>query len=65
MNCGKQDYYTRDCQQDQSTRAVKGMIVPERTEEFKRTKGCAIKHFAFCYNNECQVHKEAKYGISY
>jgi len=24
-----------------------------------------VKYFAFCYNNGCQVHKEAKYGISY
>jgi len=24
-----------------------------------------VKYFVFCYNNRCQVHEEAKYGISY
>ena len=24
-----------------------------------------LKHFAFCYNNKCPVHEEAKYGVSY
>ena len=24
-----------------------------------------LKHFAFCYNDKCPVHKEAKYGASY
>ena len=28
-------------------------------------RGCTVKHFAFCYNNQCPVHKEAKYGASY
>jgi len=41
------------------------ITTPKRAEEFKRTKGCIVKHFAFCYNNSCQVYKEAKYGISY
>ena len=39
--------------------------MPKRTEEFKRTKGCIIKHFAFCYNNRCPVYEEVKYGVSY
>jgi len=30
-----------------------------------RTKECLIKHFTFCYNNACQVYKDAKYGVSY
>jgi len=41
------------------------MIIPKRTEEPKGIKKHAVKHFAFCYNNGCQVYKEAKYGISY
>ena len=24
-----------------------------------------VKHFAFYYNNACQIYKEAKYNISY
>ena len=34
-------------------------------EELKGTQECKIKHFAFCYNNSCPIHKEAKYGASY
>jgi len=41
------------------------MTTPERTEKFKGTRGCTVKHFAFYYDNSCQVHKEAKYGTSY
>jgi len=38
---------------------------PKQFEELKGTRGCIVKHFAFCYDNSCQVHKEAKYGTSY
>jgi len=41
------------------------MTAPKRTKEFKRTRGYTVKHFAFCYNNRCQVYKEAKYSASY
>jgi len=41
------------------------MTTSKRAEEFKRTRGYTVKHFAFCYDNGCQVHKEAKYGTSY
>ena len=41
------------------------MITPKRIKEFKGTKGCVVKHFAFCYNNSCPVHEEVKYGTSY
>ena len=34
-------------------------------EEFKGIRECKIRHFAFYYNDSCQVYKEAKYGISY
>ena len=37
----------------------------ESKEEFKGTRGCAVKHFAFCYNNVYQIYKEAKYSTSY
>jgi len=34
-------------------------------EVLRGTKKCLIKHFAFCYNNACQIYKDAKYGVSY
>jgi len=30
-----------------------------------RTKECLIKYFIFCYNNACQIYKDAKYSVSY
>jgi len=41
------------------------MTTLKRTKEFKKTRGCVVKHFAFYYDNGCQVYEEAKYGISY
>ena len=41
------------------------MTILKKIEEFKGIKGYAVKHFAFCYNNGCQVYKEAKYSTSY
>jgi len=60
MNYRKQSHYARDCQQSQSTRAVKDTTTFKRIEELKGTKGCIVKHFAFCYNNRCPVYKKAK-----
>src|SRR6266567_5287591 len=37
----------------------------ESKEEFKGTKEYTVKYFTFCYNNACQIYKEAKYSISY
>ena len=37
----------------------------ESKEEFKGIKEYTVKHFAFYYNNACQIYKEAKYSISY
>jgi len=31
----------------------------------RRTKECSVKYFIFCYNNTCQIYKDAKYGASY
>ena len=41
---------------------IKGI---ESKEEFKGTQKYTVKHFAFYYNNICQIYKEAKYSISY
>ena len=38
---------------------------PRGFKELKGTRGCIVKHFAFCYNNGCPVHEKAKYGTSY
>ena len=37
----------------------------ESKEEFKGTQEYTVKYFAFCYNNVCQIYKEAKYSTSY
>ena len=37
----------------------------EEKEEFKGTQECAVKYFAFYYNNIYQIYKEAKYSTSY
>ena len=36
-----------------------------KKKEFKGTQECKLRHFAFCYNNNCLIHKETKYGVSY
>ena len=41
------------------------MQKPQDIEELKGTKGCMLKHFAFCYDNRCLVYEKAKYGMSY
>jgi Zinc knuckle len=67
MNCGKKGHFARDCKQGQSTNAAKGTSQPsyDSDETLRGTRECAIKHFAFCYNNAYPVHEEAKYGASY
>jgi len=70
MNCGKQSHFARDCRQSQNTGAIKETTIlrpsnPRQFKELKETKGYTVKHFAFCYNNKCPVHKEAKYGARY
>ena len=65
MKCGKQGHYARDYRQGQRTDAVKGISTPYSEEKLKGTRECMIKSFAFCYNNYCLTHQEAKYGASY
>ena len=38
---------------------------PRQSKELKGTKEYVLKHFAFYYNNSCQVYEETKYSISY
>ena len=44
---------------------MKRTINPKSTKKLKGTRGCTVKHFAFCYNNKCPVYKKAKYSTSY
>ena len=44
---------------------MKGTIIFSPTKKLMEIKKCAIKHFAFYYNNKCLIYKEAKYGASY
>ena len=67
MKCGKQEYYARSCG-NQSVillRNIKRFKGASEKKEFKGTQEYKIKHFTFCYNNDCLIHKEAKYGVSY
>ena len=65
INYRKKGHYTRDYRDGWSTNTVKGTIVPREVEEFKGTRGCVVKYFAFCYNNRYYIYKEAKYKVSY
>jgi hypothetical protein len=72
MNCGKKGHYARDCRGGQSNHAMKGTRRPaddihvQRDDNVLRgTKECSINSFAFCYNNACRIHEDAKYGASY
>jgi len=72
MNCGKQGHFARDCRGGQSNHAVKGTRPAEKDTYVQRddgalrgTKECSINSFAFCYNNACRIHEDAKYGASY
>jgi Retrotransposon gag protein/Zinc knuckle len=69
MNCGKPGHYARDCRSGQRNHAVKGTRSSEydssNTSVLRGTKECSINHFTFCYNNNCRIHSDAKYGASY
>jgi len=68
MNCGKKGHYARDCKDGQHNHAVKGTEQDEPGPVTRRLRGtteCSINSFAFCYNNACQIHEDAKYGASY
>ena len=43
----------------------KGITILRNIKEFKGIQGCAIKHFAFYYDDRYLIYKEAKYGVSY
>ena len=53
MNYEKRGHYARDCRDGQSTNTVKGTTAPREVEEFKGTRGYAVKYFTFYYNNQC------------
>jgi len=68
MNCKWQSHFARDCRAKGPgivTNQLKGTQKPQNIGELKRTRGCALKHFAFCYNNRCPVYEETKYNASY
>jgi len=53
MNYGKQGYYIKNYRSQSAillkyTKRFKGI---ESKEEFKGTRECVVKYFAFCYNN--------------
>ena len=67
MNYGKQGHYLKNYRSQNTAppKYIKKLKGIESKEEFKGTKECVVKYFTFCYNNACQIYKEAKYGASY
>ena len=67
MNCGKQRHYLRNYRSQgiAPLKYIKKLKGIKSKEEFKGTQEYIVKYFAFCYNNACQIYKEAKYGASY
>src|SRR5271170_3443602 len=67
MNYGKKGHYARDCKNQSAVlpKNIERFRGIESKEELKGTRGCAVRHFAFCYDDRCQIHEEAKYGASY
>ena len=57
----------RNCQNQGITllRNIKRFKGVNKKEKFKGTQKCKLRHFAFYYNNNCPVHKKAKYSASY
>ena len=68
VNYKRQDHFARDCRRKGLKLVInrlRGTKTPQDTKELKGTRGCAVKHFAFCYNDRYPVHEKAKYGASY
>ena len=68
MNYRQQDHFTKDYKTQglsAVTNQLRGTQKPQNTKELKGTRGCMLKHFAFCYNNRCPVYKKAKQSTSY
>ena len=67
MNCGKKGHYARDCKNQSAVlpRNIERFKGTESKEELKGTRGCAVRHFTFYYDDRYQIHEEAKYGASY
>ena len=47
------------------TRPAEDTHVQRDDSVLRGTKECSIRSFAFCYNNACRIHEDAKYGASY
>ena len=67
MKYGKQGHYIRNCGSQNITplKNIKKFKSTGEKKKLRRTQEYKIRHFAFCYNNNCLVYKETKYGINY
>jgi len=68
MSCKRQSHFAKNCKAKGPSAVInqlKGTQKPQNTKELKGTKGCILKHFAFCYNDKYPVYEKAKYGASY
>jgi len=47
------------------TRPADSIYIQRDDSVLQGIKECLIKSFIFCYNNACQIYKDAKYSVSY
>ena len=47
------------------TRPVGDTYIQRDDGALQGIKECLINSFVYCYNNACQIYKDAKYGVSY
>ena len=62
MKCGRKGYFIKDYKGGQQNYAVKGTNILRDDDWVKVIRECLIKYFAFYYNSECKVYKDAKYS---
>ena len=65
MKYSKKNHFAKDCKGGQQNYAAKGTNTAWNNNHIKVTKEYSIRHFAFCYNSACKVHKDTKYGIGW
>ena len=64
MGYSKKGYFIKDYR-SRGTNTAKGTSTLEDNDRVKGIRKYLIKYFAFCYNNACRIHKDAKYGVSF
>jgi hypothetical protein len=66
---GKKSHCVRECSIAQRKllgfrNRAQNKSISEDNNQIKGIRECLIKHFAFCYNSACIVHKDTKYSAN-